>query len=787
MSDTFKTWIDAFREADKNSPIPCIQGPLSINAFFGQPASVFPLPAPRVCIGYDKDWMETASDALPLWEKLGLEPQSDAKNIEYVAIAPKEIEEDVRLFLKDLSCTYEECSFGRHSEIPDPITFIANSMASSSNSNNYNNTIMNVQQSSLLAKNRNSGSVMQESEKAMAEQYHLATTALYNKLSAIVKDKRKHPSGSPINIVAYVVSPFERSRSAANVALLHAVAPLVGTVQGTVPSLSGGHSNLVLNLPSAPWRESPSAKSTVSITVRMIPREVVDRQLTGPVNIDQLLDRPLRPQLMKAIGFAVFSSIRYKRVRTPAIDVEMGNALARGSAISEDHMSPMTPEVMGDGSCGPCGTPVSPVGVATTDESSIGSYGVPVLPANNGISGGASAAAAAAAAAVDQSLALSTSYLHEGAVTLAGVGRHIGQTGDKANMVIHLGYSYCEAMSRFVFAWTDQRGEILDSSSVPISKAALSGSRRKAFWAMWARGQRWRLPYVEDVHATICKLGVMGRDELADWDWVMHKVVCSSYGGSERKNADGTERRVARRFPPIQGSKGDDVDLYSDMPTPATPGIGHTTSMSSGGRSSGSGGGSGGSGVSMDVKLPGITSVSLLNMYDGDTDLLMEKPVDHDALDRRDFGMVSDTSLNRANHTSTGGNALPSAAATASLKAQMYMMIARFVEDGSIKAMEIGVLRHYGCVGEGADMSDERCGWDSSEIRTIANTIGSNFHELRYVASAPCWPATRWLPMLPVHLETVRIIDQYLSHMNGVTNCSTSAGLAPSAPVNVVR
>lgn len=148
---------------------------------------------------------------------------------------------------------------------------------------------------------------------------------------------------------------------------------------------------------------------------------------------------------MKAVGFAVFSSIRPKRVRTPAIDVEMGNWLARGYMIPDELMSPMTPEVMGDGSCGPCGT-LCPMGMTSTDES--GAYGVVVLGSTAG-NANVNGSGSAGNLALDQSLALSTSYLHEGAILLAGV--------------IHLGYTYCASMSRVIFAWTDQRGEILDS------------------------------------------------------------------------------------------------------------------------------------------------------------------------------------------------------------------------------------------------------------------------------------------------------------------------------------
>lgn len=691
-SPTFGSCLASFRDEEADgAPVPAVKGPLSINDFLGGSASVFPLGAPRVCIGYNKEWMEASSGALPLWEKAGFEPYSERKNVQYVAVAPKELEEDVTLFLRDVSAAYEECSFGRHIAMPfDSVSLISNSVGKP----NVNDRMRN-------------GSILCDSDKKMVQQYHLAVTGICTKLDTVVADKRKNPTGSPTNIVAYIISPFEKTVPVANVALMRAVSLLVTGIPGTVMSGFGG-GNSGPNLPAAPWRSSTSSKSLISMTIRIIPREVVDRRLKGHAEMDYLLERPLRPQLMKAVSFAVFNSIRVKRVRIPSMDGEVATMLSRASLMPDDLMSPMTPDMAADSAGCATGTPVSPIGPGVEDCSSNG---------------------AQSASFVDQSSALSPSFLHEPVVVLAGVGKHMGQTDLRADTVFHLAYAFCESSGRYAFAWTDQRGEILDMATVPVSKGALASSRRKAFWGMWARGQRWRISYVKEVHATISKLGPMTGNEVEDWDWVLSKVLSSrSSASADRKGDEDGVQRVVRRFPPLQQAKSDDLaDLYTDLPTPATPGVPHSATSGTGAKSLL---------TSMDVKMPPVSSVSLLNVCNGDTHLFMEKSGDDDN-DRRDFAIVSGASLSKGRNV------------------QSNAILARF-EDKGIRAIEVNVLRHYGHAGEGEEMSDERSPWDSSDVQTIAATIAINFHELRYVASAPSWPHKRWLSMYPVHLDAVK-------------------------------
>lgn len=687
--------------------VPSVLGPLSITEYMGKSAGVFPLNPPKVCIGYNKEWMETFGGALPLWEKAGLEPYSERKNVEYVAMAPKDIEQDVKVFLGDVSSVYEECSFGKHVIFPfEPVAFIANSMVESPSTDV-----------------RKSAGVLTEPEKAMTEQYQLHVKALCTKLASLTRENRKNPIASPTNIVAYVISPFKKKQKAANVALLRAISPLVNAVPGAVPS-GIGSTPPIPNLPAAPWRASPS-KGIVSLTVRVLPREVVDRNLAGVVDMERVNNRSLRPQLLKAISFAVFNSIRTKRVRIPSTDGEVANVLSRASLMPDDLMSPMTPDMVTESPGGASITPVSPLGNMTEEG---GAHSGHIVPSSLHVGH------------VDQSCALSPSFLHEPAVVLAGVGKHMGQTDSRADIVLHLAYTFCEASSRFVFAWTDQRGELLDVATVPIIRTAMTSSRRKAFWGMWARGQRWRIPYVDEVHATVSRLGPLASGELSDWEWVMSKVMSSKSSLSEKIADEDISVPVVRRFPPPQQAKPEEVnDVYTEISTPATPGVAQTTSSAPGSKSA----------PSMDVKMPPVCSVSILSICNLETHLFLEESWDPNA-DRRDFAIVGRERLSRGKNV------------------QASAVLARYEEDG-IKALEVNILRHYGSAGHSEEMSDVRSPWDSLDVQSIANKIISNFHDLRYTGSSPSWPAQRWLSMYPVHIDAVRGYQSYLRliHSNG--------------------
>lgn len=689
-----------------NNRSPSILGPLSINQYMGRSSAVFPLHPPQVCIGLDKRWVETNGGALPTWEKAGFEPYSLSKNVEYVALAPKAIEEDSKLFLGDVSSAYEECSFGKHKIFAqEDIVFIASPRADAP-------YVDRSKQSSSLS----------EAERLMVDQYQLQVTALCMKLSSSTREHRKNRDAPATNIVAYVISPFERKQAAANVALIRAVAPLVNAVPGAVPSGIGATPSIP-NLPVAPWRASESSRGVVSVTVRIIPREVVDRNLSGPVRTDRQSCRSLRPQLMKAVSFAVFNSIRRKRVRIPSIDAEVANVLSRAALLPDDLMSPMTPDIVTDSSGSAIIAPVSPLG-ANADE-------------NVAHNGNMHTAPHVHVGYVDQSCALSPSFLHEPAIVLGGVGKHMGQTTSSSDIVLHLAYTFCDISSRYVFAWTDQRGELLDVATVPITRTALISSRRKAFWGMWARGQRWRVPHVEEVHATVSRLGTMAAGELDDWDWVIGKVMSSKSSLSEKRSDEDNGVAVVRRFPP-QFSKADDLgDVYTDQPTPATPGATHLSAAGTSAKSS----------QSMDVKMPPVCSVTVLTICNLETHLFLEDSGDCYNSNQRDFAIVGRERVSRGKNV------------------QASAVMAR-LEDEGVRALEVNIFRHYGNAGQSEEMSDERSPWDSFDVQTITSTIISNFHELRYACSPPSWPERKWLCMYPIHADAIRRYQSYLRLMH---------------------
>lgn len=715
-SSVFCNYNAAIREVDSSAQPLTVVGPVPVQDVLGEKAAVFPLSVPRVCVGMNKEWVEAPSGVLPVWEKAGLEPYSVRKDVQYVSVGPKEIETDVRLFLRDVSAAYEECSFGRHSALPfDPLTLITNSKSKDQRHRHKNPELLS------------------DSDKAMSEQYHLAAKGLCTKLGAVTRDHRKGVTDEPRNIVVYIISPFGSSETAANVSLLRAVAPLVSGIPGTVPSVITmlGSSPTGSSLPSAPWRSTHASKSVVSITVRMIPREVVDRKLSGHAEIEGLVDRPLRPQLIKAVSFAVFSSIRSKRIRTSQMDGETSGMLAKTPFMPDDLMSPMTPDIVAESPGGNAPTPVSPKG-GTTEES----LGSPPT-----------SFASHSAIYIDQSSALSPSYLHEPAVVLSGVGKHMGQAGDSADIVLHLAYTFCESASRYAFAWTDQRGEVLDIATVPISKMAFSASRRKAFWFMWARGQRWKISFVQQVHTTICRLGKMDDGELEDWDWVIGKVLKADSAPSDNRADDLPVHKVLRRFPRLEPSIGDDLaDLYTDQPTPATPGVSQPTATGSTGKN----------GVSMDIKMPNVSSITVSTVCPAEEHLLLEVADRKTDTDKRDYAIVSENGLSKR----------PGVQASA--------VLAHFEESG-VSAIEVNVLRHYGTEPQGEEMTDDRSPWDGLSVQGIASSIVSNFHALRYVGAPPSWPSERWLTIYPVHVDIVRRFEMHIRHVQNLTSLVSSS------------
>ncbi len=680
-----------------------VDGPLNISDLYGESTTIDILGAPQVCVGYNKDWLETAGNMLPLWEKAGFEPYSDQKHVEYAVLAPKPTEENAKVFFRDVSAAYEECSFGRHTPMPfDSSTWIANSR---SNGKHQNMKSFEVSYD----------------ENAMVKQYGLAVAGLCNKLKSLSNDPHRNSSTS--NVVVYVVSPFARGRNAANAALLNALTPLLKAFPGSVGTL-GGQGGIPMGLPVTAWRLPAPHGNVTSLLVRVIPHEAVDRKLSTWMQGKSRVGVPLRPQLVKALAFSVFSSIRSKLLRVDNGGGKESAGCINGMALSpDDQMSPMTPDFVADG---PTALSIAPHSPLATAAHSAAEDGVSPVHSSSGV-------LIQSGVTIDQTSALTPSFLHDPAVVLAGVGCQMGDPTGPSSMVLHLAYAYCEGASRYVFAWTDKRGELLDSATVPVLKNGVNKTRRSAFWYMWCRGQRWKLPYVESTHVTIAKLGDLTDGEAEDWDVVLSKIL--SIGSSiSLKSADTSDRiRVARRFPCTQTQKHmDGLESYIDHPTPATPAGAINVSGASSitpvvhGKSDPS------------SKHPvdhGIRSVSLVCVRDSPRErLIIDVP---DINKKQEFLVIAGSSLQEERYVQ--GKALLGS-----------------VGEAGLLSTEIDLVLHFGSSNRALLEKSIARHWDGEMPSDIIRTVAENFHNLRFVGSPPCWPEDRWRSRFPLHIELVR-------------------------------
>lgn len=684
-----------------------VEGPLCVTEVYGDETKIIPLATPQVCVGYNNEWMETTANILPLWEKSGLEPYSQQKHVQYTVLAPKSFEEDAKVFFRDVSSAYEECSFGRHTPISsDPMTSIVATSSKSKSIPKLND--LNVQESALV--------------------YHfgLAVTGWCNKLTSIVQEIKRNHSGSSSNcVVVYVVSPFPRGADSANAALLRVVAPLLSSI----PGITGTYANLNSSsgLQATPWRAPSSHNNGLSLHVRIFPHEAIGRNLSDWMKSEFGTGVPLRPQVVKAIAFSVYSSVRWKRLRNNSFGSDKeASGIAIGSVLSpDDQMSPMTPDYLTDPSSLSI-TPHSPmatVGSAAIGIVEEGPNSSLLAPSQCGMT-------------IDQSSALHPSFLHEPAVVLAGVGSHLEQPNKSCEMVLHLAYGFCRKGCRFVFTWTDSRGEMLDMASVPVLGSGTNGTRRRAFWHMWLRGLRWRLPYIDSVHVTVSKLGEMQEGEVEDWDQVFSKIL---YGSVSAKSEGNERTGIVRRFP----TKLSDGDTYIDHPTPAT--------------SAGMQAHSGGSGTpvapsrnegAVDVQTDGVRSLTLLTVRDSACerlliDITMQK-------DGNEFLVLPQSSVHRGSQA----------------KALLVGM-----EGGNVAVTEMDMIMHYGESNRANIESTTAEKWDAEKSSEVARTVAENFHNLRFVGTPPCWPQDRWRKKLPLHMELVRNYRDLL--MNALATQST--------------
>lgn len=664
-----------------------VDGPLAMSELYGENTTVQALASPQICVGHNKTWFETTGHALPLWEKCGFEPYSERKHVEFTVLAPKAVEHNTKVFFSDLSAAYEECGLGRHTSMSsEHIALIPSSRAKA-------------------PQTLKAWEVSPE-EDAMITQYTIFIASLNNKLRALKQQRDTSES----SLVVYIVSPFLRGRDAANAKLLTAASALLTVVSGAVGSSNGLST---MGLPTTAWRLPASQGSFLSLHVRIIPQEAMDRKLSTWMQSNARVGVPKRPQLAKALAFSIYGSLKSKILRS---DVGSGKeSVGSSNALSpDDQMSPMTPDFVGDV---PPAISISPHSPVASNAAAIAEDGAPSAHPS-------SAASVPAGITVDQSSALAPSYLHEPAVVLAGIGSQVADLNSPASIVLHLAYGFCREASRYLFSWTDVRGELLDSASVPVGKNGISSSRRRAFWYMWQRGQRWKLPYVDAVHVTVTKVGDMEDGEADDWDIVLSTML--SVGSNVGAKAPESDRaRLVRRFPSIHGPRQmEGMDGYIDHPTPATP------AAAPSGRQSTS--------ISDSPTRPavdhGIKSVSLICLRDTPRERLVFDAAE--ASTRQDFMVVAGSTFAGDKH------------------AQGKAVLGRVDKDG-VTATEVDLVLHFGSSNRGA-LEKEAQKWDGNTPSDIVRSVVGNFHALCFVVSPPCWPEERWRCRYPLHVEVVR-------------------------------
>ena len=87
------------------------QGPGKQNDSAWQVTSVGHPPA---LAGAHQDWVEMSPPALQLWERQALGPYGYAKNVSWLALAPPDLVASTELFLQSLDQSYSACNLGQH-------------------------------------------------------------------------------------------------------------------------------------------------------------------------------------------------------------------------------------------------------------------------------------------------------------------------------------------------------------------------------------------------------------------------------------------------------------------------------------------------------------------------------------------------------------------------------------------------------------------------------------------------------------------------------------------------
>lgn len=512
--------------------------PVSLEAVYGS-RSLSVLPGTRICVGSNGDWMETSPRALPTWEKSSLEPYSEAKDLQYLALVPHSCGADAMTFFKDLSVAYLDMAFGQHI----PLT---------------NDAISVIESTGAMEADPGLSSDVELSDPdhRMIYQYKLSAKALINRLCAILRSGKSTktaqggssadpPGTQPIHAVIYIVSPFAASATKCKAALLRELSPQIlspSLMQSVAPAG-------ILN--KAPYRDLPTstlpASSLSSITVRFLPKEICS--ISPLANGLGGFSAPLRPQLLKSAAMGTYNSVRTQRLR-PA---EPLPRMSHTGIIPSEILSPLTPD-MAEGSVYHTQLQLQQL---KSSASSPCKDNFPSL-------------------AESMIQELTCGWKYSPAFVLAD--RTTSNERTQMPVKLHLGYSWSNRSNRWVYTWCDDRGEMLDVSS--ICGTACRAGRRTAFSQIWDKARRWVSDSIEIESVTVAKLLHAAEDsndrgfceeELEDWHVVLQRTIVENKLRHWKSGLTTLPMKAAKEEPQLMDAADGEMPMMESIIEATTP------------------------------------------------------------------------------------------------------------------------------------------------------------------------------------------------------------------------
>ena len=75
------------------------------------------LPIPKVMLGNQDKWISISPNAVPLWDKLGLQPYGDQRAVRYVVVGDQRMEQEIKTYMAELTYNYTSCELGTHESL----------------------------------------------------------------------------------------------------------------------------------------------------------------------------------------------------------------------------------------------------------------------------------------------------------------------------------------------------------------------------------------------------------------------------------------------------------------------------------------------------------------------------------------------------------------------------------------------------------------------------------------------------------------------------------------------